>query len=507
MSAPTSSPSVTAGVAAPSARGISSFIGRFTVLKGAARELWLVFLIKFLSIAAYSITNKTLVLWLASDFGYGDKAAVGMVGFWAMTMTGITLVVGSLTDAIGLRKSLFLGLWVCIIARAAMVVANVKWLALGVGLFPLAIGEALGTPVLIAATRRYSTTTQRSISFSILYMIMNLAFWTAGIVFDRLRQGLGEHGHFDLLGIHMSTYRTLFLVSLSFQCLLLPATYYLRKGVEVTDEGCHITPETPKYPNASLLNSFWLTVRDSVTDTVRLFAGLLKQSAFYRLLAFLGLIGFLKVIFTGMDYVFPTFSIRELGDGAPIGHLLNINYGMIVILVPIFGALTQRFAAYKMVILGGSICAVSVFIMALPTAWFVPLANGPFGNFIYHSYLGMKGLGATESVHPYYVMITIYVMIFSVGEAFYSPRVYEYAAAIAPKGQEASYGALSYVPLFLGKLLVANSGILLQVYCPEHGPRHSETMWLVFALAATVAPVGLITLRRFIRVHEAGRDS
>jgi hypothetical protein len=155
-----------------------------------------------------------------------------------------------------------------------------------------------------------------------------------------------------------------------------------------------------------------------------------------------------------------------------------------------------------MVMLGGSICALSVFIMALPTDWFVPLANGPFGNFIHHYYLGMTG-----PVHPYYVMIAIYVMIFSVGEAFYSPRVYEYAAAIAPKGQEASYGALSYVPLFLGKLLVANTGFLLQRYCPEHGERHPATMWLVFALAASVAPVGLTLLRRFIRVHEAGRET
>ena len=41
-------------------------------------------------------------------------------------------------------------------------------LALACGLLPLAIGEALGTPVLLAATRVYSTTAQRSISFSIM---------------------------------------------------------------------------------------------------------------------------------------------------------------------------------------------------------------------------------------------------------------------------------------------------------------------------------------------------
>jgi hypothetical protein len=155
-----------------------------------------------------------------------------------------------------------------------------------------------------------------------------------------------------------------------------------------------------------------------------------------------------------------------------------------------------------MVTLGGIISAASVFIMALPTAWFQPLADGLFGSWVGHHYLGLAG-----SVHPYYVMITLFVIMLSVGEAFYSPRVYEYAAAIAPKGQEASYGALSYMPFLLAKLLIGTfSGMLLARYCPEHGERHSEIMWLFVALTATIAPVGLIALQRFIRIHEAGRN-
>jgi len=104
-------------------------------------------------------------------------------------------------------------------------------------------------------------------------------------------------------------------------------------------------------------------------------------------------------------------------------------------------------------------------------------------------------------------MIALFVVLFSVGEAFYSPRVYEYAAAIAPKGLEASYSALSYVPFLLAKLLTGTfGGILLKRYCPEQGVRHSGTMWLIVALTATVAPVGLIALRGYIRVREAGRE-
>jgi hypothetical protein len=31
-------------------------------------------------------------------------------------------------------------------------------------------------------------------------------------------------------------------------------------------------------------------------------------------------------------------------------------------------------------------------------------------------------------------------------------------------------------------------------------------MWLIFALAASIAPIGLIAFRRYIRVPEAGRE-
>jgi len=110
------------------------------------------------------------------------------------------------------------------------------------------------------------------------------------------------------------------------------------------------------------------------------------------------------------------------------------------------------------------------------------------------------------NIQPYYVMSALYLIVFSIGEAFYSPRVYEYAAAIAPRGQEASYGSLAYLPFLVGKLLVGTGGWLLAAFVPEHGPRNPGTMWLIFALSASVAPIGLILFRSYIRVPEAGRQ-
>jgi len=473
--------------------GVRGFIAKFTVLKSAQRNLWLTFVIKFLIYTAYSVTNKTMVLWLSKDLGFSDQAAGALVGWvWAPAMTIFTLLAGSVTDAIGLRRTFFLGVAICTVARSVMVVSTIPSLALACGVLPLAVGEALGTPVLLAATRRYSTTAQRSIAFSIIYAVMNVGYLAAGYLFDYVRQ---LHLHVSFFGFEPSSYQQLFIVSLIFEIVLFPVIYFLRR-----DTNASVAIES-----GPASQRFWSrvgkTVQKSASDTIALFRRLIGQSDFYRLLLFFLFIGFLKAIFLQMDYVFPKFGIRELGVSAPVGKIANINAIMIIFLAPILGGLTQKFVAYRIVVIGAIICAAGVFIMALPTDWFQAAANSGLGAWLGRVYFGVQG-----SLHPYYVMSGLYLIVFSIGEAFYSPRVYEYAAAIAPKGQEASYGSLAYLPFLVGKILVGFGGWLLAAFCPEHGPRHPATMWLIFALAASVAPTGLIVFRRYIRVSEAGRQ-
>jgi MFS family permease len=478
-------------MAALPSQGLGGFLSKFAVLKAAQRELWVTFLIKLLIYTAYSVTNKTLVLWLSKDLGFSDQAAGALVGWvWAPAMTVFTLLAGSVTDAIGLRRTFFLGVAICTVARSVMVTTTTPWLALVCGVLPLAVGEALGTPVLLAATRIYSTTAQRSISFSIIYAIMNVGYLAAGYIFDFVRN---LDLHVRIGGFTPTTYQQLFCVSLVLEILLFPTIYFLRRS----GEGA---AKKAEHSATNMWSGISQTVQRSVADTSALFRRLIGQSAFYRLLVFFVFIGFLKALFLQMDYVFPKFGDRVMGLHAPVGKLAGINAIMIIVLAPVVGALTQRIASYRMVIIGSIICAAAVFIMALPTDWFVPAANSSLGQVLGHSYLQLTG-----AVHPYYIMAALYLMIFSIGEAFYSPRVYEYAAAIAPKGQEASYGSLAYLPFLVGKLLVGTGGWLLAAFCPENGPRHPGQMWLIFALAATIAPAGLLVFRRYIRVPEAGR--
>lgn len=471
-------------------RAFRGFVAKFTVLGSAKRELWLTFVIKLLIYTAYSITNKTMVLWLSKDLGFSDQGARALVGWgWAPVMTIFTLLAGSLTDAIGLRRTFFLGVAICTFARSVMILTVSPSLALVAGLLPLAVGEALGTPVLLAATRVYSTTAQRSIAFSILYALMNVGYLAAGYIFDFIRS---LDLHINIAGFQPTPHEQLFAVSLTLEILLFPTIYFLRSRETEAAKG--------RERRAKFFSELARSARKGVNDTAALFRRLLGQSAFYRLLVFFLFIGFLKAIFFLADYVFPTFGDREMGLNAPVGKLAGINAIVVIFLAPVVGALTQRVASYRIVVIGSIICALGVFIMTLPANWFVPAANSILGSALGHGYLQLTG-----TIHPYYMMSALYFTVFSIGEAFYSPRVYEYAASIAPPGQEASYGALAYIPFLFGKLLIGTSGFLLAAFCPEHGECRPAMLWLIFALAASAAPIGLLIFRRYIQVPEAGR--
>jgi hypothetical protein len=161
----------------------------------------------------------------------------------------------------------------------------------------------------------------------------------------------------------------------------------------------------------------------------------------------------------------------------------------------------QKVSAYRAITIGSLISAASVFFLVLPPPMLQPLADGWLGDIIVHRWLNVAG-----PVNPLYISIFLFTVGLSIGEALWSPRLYEYAAAIAPKGREASYMAMTSLPYFFAKCGAGFlSGWLLTHYCPETGARHPETMWLIIGGMALVTPLGAILFRKYIQVHEAGR--
>ncbi len=493
------------------ARGpLKKFLSKFHVMGSAPRELWIIYAAYILSNLAYKLgAQGVLPLWLSSDLGYSDVKAGVMVATWAAIMTLVTVMVGSLADALGVRKTFMLGFWVCLVARLVMTFTTFKWVVLPFGLYLQAVGIALAIPVMTAACKRYSNTAQRSVAFSLYYALMNLGYAIGDKIFDLLRggSGMGELGHWTLpaFGLVLSTYRVLILLSAVFTIPpLILVWLFVREGVEMTDAGVVITPpKAAAKDGRNPIVALWRSCRATGVETGAIFASLWRRPEFYRFLIFMAIVTGVRMIFFQLAYTFPKYGIRELGAGAPFAHLSGmLNSILIVVLVPICGVLTQKISAYRMVTLGSLIAALSVFLIVVPPGCFQSLADGWLGNLVVHQWLGVAG-----PVNPLYLSIFFFIVMLSVGEALYSPRLYEYAAAVAPKGQEASYMALSMLPFFVAKLLVGvSSGWLLAAYCPAVGPRHPEVMWGIIGGMALVTPIGTYLFRKQIQVHEEGRD-
>ena len=101
----------------------------------------------------------------------------------------------------------------------------------------------------------------------------------------------------------------------------------------------------------------------------------------------------------------------------------------------------------------------------------------------------------------------MFVLVLSVGEAVYSPKVYEYGMMLAPDGDEGVYTALSSVPMFVAKLGAGGmSGMLLAKFCAQAEDsqpppqRNCELMWFIIGVTSMTSPVLMLFLRRWIDV-------
>lgn len=111
------------------------------------------------------------------------------------------------------------------------------------------------------------------------------------------------------------------------------------------------------------------------------------------------------------------------------------------------------------------------------------------------------------TLFPNYYGAVLFSITLSIGESIYSPKTYEYAMMVSPKGREGTYSALASAPLFTAKFFVGGlSGVLLGKYCtgipawPDPmSCEHGDTVWMIIGLVCVTSPIGLYLCDRCIR--------
>lgn len=439
------------------------------------REIWIAFLIKILESLCYFSSVLMLMIFLTQDMGMSDTKAGTIFGVFSASMSFFMLFVGFIADSLGIKKALIVGLIIALAGRLAITFTTNAWVVFP-GLFLLSVGFAYMIPLLAAAVKLFSSKKAQKFAFSWYYVVMNVGSLAAGLALDPIRARFTESTAFRALGMDLVVRpsQIIFLVGVIATLVsLVLAVFFIRSRIpkeEFGDDEPAAAPETERGSGGREApetekprESAWSIMMDVV-----------REKRFWIFITFIFLLVLVKMIFQYNHSLYPLY-MERIGLKEWTGKLYSINPFIIIFLVPVMTAITGRMKAYNVIMFGSFIAAASVFFM---------------------------GLG--ESI----ALIVGFQIVLSLGEAIYSPRVYDYTASIAPPGREASYMAYSKAPMFFAKVAAGPiTGILLANLCPGEGPRNTELMWIIVGISTLVSPVTLLLGRKWLDVqsrHRAG---
>jgi hypothetical protein len=302
----------------------------------------------------------------------------------------------------------------------------------------------------------------------------------AGITLDPIREAITEP--FDLVaaGLTLTVRPTqvIFLVAVGATLVSITLTLTLIRGRIPRAAYNGIPGDATVYTDADRAELGEVqekTVRKPIWTIMKEVGG---DKLFWVFIAFMFLLVMVKMIFQYNHSLYPLYMERiDLKEWT--GKLYSINPIIIIFLVPVMTAITGRMRAYMVIVVGSFVSAASVLFMSLGEA---------------------------------VALIVAFQVTLSFGEALWSPRLYDYTATVAPPGKEASYMALSKVPMFFAKVLAGPAtGFLLAWLCPEEGLRNTELMWLIVGGSTLLSPITLLLGRRWLDVErrrekESGRE-
>jgi dipeptide/tripeptide permease len=412
-------------------------------LSASPRELWIIYIMKFLESVAMFTVYTLLAIFLSSDHGFSDTAASTVTGTWLTAISLVVFVAGFIADSLGVRRALFIAALSTAIGRGLLTIAGDS-LSIYAALALSVWGIACMKPTMNAAVRAYTTPATVAFAFSLYYVVMNLGSISQGPLITEFRAWFKDGA--TVAGRHLSSSQMVFLVGAAASSVNVVLSLFLR--------------DAPKPEQAA----------SATKNPLGIVREVLREPAFWVFLGFVALLTFVRLIFQHAHLTWPKYTLREFGQTFPFAWYWSINPAMIVVLTPFVTAFTRRYKPYPVIVAGAFLSATSVFAMAVSTS-------------------------VTASV--------VFIVTLSLGEALWSPRLYEYTATIAPRGREASYMGLSELPLFLAKPFVGFlSGFLLERYCPASGPIDSKRMWLIVGIMTIAAPVIMLLFRKKIEAKE-----
>lgn len=446
------------------------------MLFGASKGFWLVNAVNFGDGIAYFGMLNLLGLFLGPvsggmGMGMGDQLTGWSVSMFTGLVTLFMFGGGFISDRIGVRRALTLCLLFLFGGRLLLVLApglsSVPFAAFSflgtdfqlspafilawIGLLVAAFGEGVIQPALYAGVKEYTDERTATMSYSLLYAIMNLGIMMESFASPYIRSDAKfvSAGGRDIMGLGLGIQGVFWFCIGVTGLMLLAHLLFFTKRVEEKDR----------------------RVADAPADnTPRTLARKLADLPFLdgRFMFFIFILLPVRTLFAHQWLTIPQYVMRcfPAEVGAKYEWISALNPLIIVIFVPLIAAFTRRVNIITMMIVGTAISALTTFLL-------VP--------------------------GPDLTALVLYVTLFSLGEAVWSSRFLEYVAHIAPAGRVGAYMGLAGIPWFLAKFTTGlYSGHMLAAYVPPAGEQDSGTLWLIYAVIACVTPLALILARRWL---------
>ncbi len=403
---------------------IAGYFRDFGVLRETGREYWGIQIINLLDCTFYFAMLIIGTLFLSDDLGMNDREAARTFTVLTGAVTILLTVSGLFCDWLGIRRSLRISMWWVLILRLAMVPIALLPAVPHRGIIAVVVIGLMAPPtaaiqtIFQAATQRYTTARSRGAGFNLWYLFMNVGATLAGLSVDFVRLFLRVHN------VHIFTMGAVTAAL----CLVIGETM-VRREEQLRQPG---DPETS-------------ADRVEHKNPLAILRDVIREPALFRLIVLIALTLGVRAVYVYLYMLMPKYWERTIGADATIGLLNVINPVGIVIGLILFIPLANKFKVINMLVFGSIVSALSLIPMALP--WQV------------------YGMGIAKA---HYFMAILCMIILTVGEVIWSPKLYEYTAAIAPKGQEGTYLGFSMIPYFLAKTLVSwFSGDWLVRWSPE----------------------------------------
>mmetsp|Transcript_34944 Transcript_34944/g.79940 ORF Transcript_34944/g.79940 Transcript_34944/m.79940 type:complete len:478 (-) Transcript_34944:285-1718(-) len=379
----------------------------------APRDLWLLLVIKFLESFASFGTSIVLILFLTADLGFSDASAALVFGVHGAAGAVLSYLGGVIVDYAGVKWTLTMGAVLLAAGRAVLAfsTASGQHTAILTSLFVLLpMGSALCIPVLALGVRRISSGASRGFAFQLFYVVMNVACLAACVFIHAIRTDVAEAlvdptalAYED--SIHRGVLFAAFVASVVTLALVL--------AVGVIDVA---EPTSSSGP----------------ADVLKELAG---DSGFWRFGGLTLLFSGVRMAFRHVDTTFPKLYEHMMGAQAPFECILALNPALLLVLLPFVSHYTAQHQVpmKRCLLYGAFLSGASPFVLALSSRW--------------------------QAACCWIIMLTL-------GEALWSPKLYEYSVSIAPLGREGTYLAIASGPVFFAKIAAAAlSGVLVQDLC------------------------------------------